>query len=286
MQQLTKIAGHFALWLAASSISVTAHADDLPLRAGEVESATAMELAPMILPPEILPTVISGKKRREFVAGPRYWLGYDTAPFETYIIPDDFCLRYQIVVRLEPKLLADLQQWKSTPDAEKEMQVTSLSRTMMVAMPLAGGVSLQNCAASEGYIGVSYDSQDETLDGYRQLVSLIQRARSGAPLPAALDCLIPAEIFDDGEDVEDDRDSEDEEWTRCESPRTAIADLPMQELFDISMNDDPDEGELAGFMASFGPSGENDHSWRINWMPEQDGQISELRMIREQVVYH
>ena len=263
--------------IVAASLAVipdAIEAKEEPLIAGEVESASAMELADRLLPPSTRAEVISGEKHKKFVAGPHYRIGYDTAPFTSYTLPKGFCARYRIAVDIAPARTEKLEQFIGVAERERALQIEHIKRETMLALPIEGEATQEICMTASGYVIASGFGEDGTVAGYRQLVSAIRAARAGATLPFKLSCR-KDRLDVGGQD-------------RCADKVSELAQLPMEHLYDISRNDDPDEQaeELDGFEAAFGPSGDDGLSWRVYWRTGSDGQIEEIRLRKVMVAYH
>ena len=242
--------------------------EETTLRAGAVEAADAMELRHLILPSLMAEEAIAGKKVQQFVAGPNYWIGYDTAPVTIRWIPAEFCTRYQIAVHLKPTPANRFDE--SEAEADRLLFVESIERKTMVALPIDPSTTAGRCDSAEAYIAIEDYARETTLSGYRQLVSLVRAARENGRLPQSFECRIEGWA---------------EESRKCADKREELASLPMATLYNIDVNEDPDEDEFAGYEASFGPD-DDGLSWRVAWTVADENGIARLEMEKMGVVYH
>ena len=249
-------------------------AQDGWLIAGDVKEATAMELADQVLPNSIRAEIVSGDKRQRFVAGPSFWIGYNSDPFKSYVFPEDFCTRWKFEVELSPRPRETLEQFLGEDEDHRQVAISSIERKVTVALPVEGDVSLANCRTAEGYLVVEPYSLAALTKGYRQLIGAIRLARSEERVPFAISCTL--------------RPFASDRKRECENAITSLAELPMAALHDISVNDDPDDefDELKGYEASFGASEPDGLSWRVYWSIDEAGQVAELRLRKIGVVYH
>lgn len=252
------------LWTATPSFAQ----EGTTLRAGAVEAADAMELRHSILPPLMAEEAIAGKKVRQFLPGPNYWVGYDTAPVTIRSIPPEFCTRFRIAVQLKPSPTNRFDDSKA--EADMLLFVDSIERKTMIALPVDASLAPGKCDSAEGYIAFEDYAREPTLSGYRQLVSLVRAARENGRLPQRFDCRIRGW-------AENSHD--------CANKREELAKLPMSTLYNIDLNQDPDEDEFAGYEASFGPA-DDGLSWRVAWTIDDEEGIARLEMKKIGVVYH
>lgn len=243
----------------------------------EVERNDAMRLADRLLPPDIRKTVVSGSIRRQFLPGTVFGASYQTAP---RVAGPDLCERtdYSVTVQGGPvgiPMPDDSLLTILLPEKHLRYAIVYPART----------ATAHHCAASNGFVSLGTDDRNRQLAAYRRLIATMRAAKAGAPLPMDARC-----------GTSDDKPA-------CTDPRKALAALPLDALFWISIDSGisrvlsrtdhgvvtqqqpVESGAPYAVELSFGPSGDDYRSWRLSW--REDGTARpRLLLARHAVIYH
>jgi hypothetical protein len=242
---------------------------------GQIRAQDAMAFRAAVLPADIAARVVAGRIQKVWLPGQTYSAIYREAPRDR---GDALCTMAVHSVYLSNTAPAAADAPDGLPFIVENLQS---NETMAVRPPWDRGP----CSTESGYVVLWPGLQGEyQTAAYRRLLGWIALAREGRDPGVELGC-------------------RSEAAEECADPRAALASLPLDALFGIEVRN-PRSIELSSqpgvrvlgaapltaaephaVTASFGMSGENGHSWRVEWV-ENDGQPPRVQLRRGMVIYH
>ena len=263
--RLLALAG--AIQVATGGTSLTLGEIEAHVRAG-----TAMALAPRILPSAIAARVVAGRAGRLWSPGQVYRIAFRE---NARVKGRDLCLREGHAIEASaPEASGD------KAPAETRLTLGPVRSWTEVAVLRPGHRATAKECEAAAYIPASHDPARRTA-AYRVLAAAMSTARGERPLPFALSCRAGG-------------------TGACLDARKALRTLPMSALLDIQVScldtqrmrtgkfttcpaltpGQPYEAEV-----SFGPSGDDGHSWRVAFI-HRPGWPEEVALSRTLVIHH
>ena len=242
---------------------------DANIQKEKLEAGDASGLAEMLLDTAVQKEIVESRVSRLWVPGEVWRAVFLGRPQP---LSADLCLRNRYRVDLKGDASG-----KITPGATG-------SPLDFAVLPVGTVATPESCAEAEGFVyAVSSENRLYQVEAYRMFRRMIHDAQGTEPLPFRLSC--------EGEDAE-----------ACADPRAALANLPMDALFAVSVQNVEriqKEGVSAGIYSrppigvgssytvevSFGRSGPDGRSWRVLWQMGPRG-MTPVLLKRTTVFYH